>query len=192
MSYPGGSMPGMTMPVMTVQRVQGRAADESLVTPPTPAISHRRASHRLETVLRKACPSQFTVLAVGLGVDCGDGRTYVPDLIVTRTEAIAGSPDESPDEDGDALPAADVLAVIEVMSLSNPLPGLVLRRHDYAAAGIPQFWIFDSRSHTLTVHTDPAAGSHADGYLTTVTVPAGDTFTADLPFPVTIAPGLIR
>lgn len=178
----------MTMPVMTVQRVQGRAVDEALVTPPTPAISHRRASHRLETVLRKACPPQFTVLAVGLGVDCGDGRTYVPDMIVTRTEAL----DEALDEDGDAVPAADVLAVIEVMSLSNPLPGLVLRRHDYAAAGIPQFWIFDSRSHTLTVHTDPAADSHADGYLTTATVPADGTFTTDLPFPVTVTPGLIR
>ncbi|MDG6110168.1 Uma2 family endonuclease [Dactylosporangium aurantiacum] len=174
----------MTMQAVTAQLAQGWAIDGSLVTPHTPAISHRRASHRLETVLRKACPPQFTVLAVGLGVDCGDGRTYVPDLIVTGADAL--------DDDGDAVPATDVLAVVEVMSLSNPLPGLVLRRHDYAAAGIPQFWIFDSRSHTLTVHTDPAAGSHADGYLTTTTVPAGDTFTTALPFPVTFSPGLIR
>src|SRR4051812_8979304 len=122
MSYPGGSMWGMTMPAFTPHRIQGWTLDGALLTPP-PAVSHRRASHRLETMLRKACPPEFAVLAVGLGVDCGDGRTYVPDLMVTRTEAMEG--------EGDAVQAADVLVVIEVMSLSNPLPGLVLRRHDY-------------------------------------------------------------
>ncbi|WP_327007316.1 Uma2 family endonuclease [Dactylosporangium sp. NBC_01737] len=172
------------MSAFTQQRIDQWSIDEALVTTPAPAISHRRASHRLETVLRKACPPQFAVLAVGLGVDCGDGRTYVPDLMVTRTEAIDG--------EGDVVHATDVLIVIEVMSLSNPLPGLVLRRHDYGAAGIPQYWIFDSRSHTLTVHTDPMAGSHADGYLTATTVDAGAAFTTDDPFTVTLDPGQIR
>ncbi|MEV4507899.1 Uma2 family endonuclease [Dactylosporangium sp. NPDC049525] len=174
----------MTMSAYTPQRIPQWSTSEALVTGLAPAVSHRRASHRLETVLRKACPPQFAVLAVGLGVDCGDGRTYVPDLMVTRTEAIDG--------EGDVVPAADVLVVIEVMSLSNPLPGLVLRRHDYGAAGIPQYWILDSRSHTLTVHTDPMAGPHADGYLTATTVEAGIEFTTDDPFTVTIDPGLIR
>jgi Uma2 family endonuclease len=174
----------MTMPAYTPDRIQAWTIDEALVTPAPPAISHRRASHRLETVLRKACPPQFAVLAVGLGVDCGDGRTYVPDLMVTRTEAIDG--------EGDVVHAGDVLVVIEVMSLSNPLPGLVLRRHDYGAAGIPQYWILDSRSHTLTVHTGPMAGSHAEGYLSATTVDAGVAFITDDPFTVTIDPGLIR
>jgi hypothetical protein len=177
-------MLGMTMPAFTPDRIQDWTTDGALVTPPAPAISHRRASHRLETVLRKACPPQFAVLAVGLGVDCGDGRTYVPDLMVTRTEAI--------DDEGDVVHAADVLVVVEVMSLSNPLPGLVLRRHDYGAAGIPQFWILDSRSHTLTVHTGPIAGPNTDGYLTATTVDAGVAFTTDDPFTVTIDPGQIR
>jgi hypothetical protein len=176
-------MLGMTMPAFTPARTQDWTIDGALVTPP-PAISHRRASHRLETVLRKACPPQFAVLAVGLGVDCGDDRTYVPDMMITRTEAI--------DDEGDIVPAADVLVVVEVMSLSNPLPGLVLRRHDYGAAGIPQFWILDSRSHTLTVHTGPIAGPSTDGYLTATTVDAGATFTTDDPFEVTIDPGQIR
>ena len=173
----------MTMPAFTSHRIQDWTVDGALVTP-APAISHRRASHRLETVLRKACPPQFAVLAVGLGVDCGDGRTYVPDLMVTRTEAIDG--------EGDVVHAADVLVVVEVMSLSNPLPGLVLRRHDYGAAGIPQFWILDSRSHTLTVHTGPVAGSDADGYLAATTVAAGVAFTTEDPFPVAVDPGQIR
>ncbi|GAA3229717.1 hypothetical protein GCM10010532_064270 [Dactylosporangium siamense] len=183
MSYPAGSMWGMTMPVFTPHRTQGWTIDGALATAP-PAISHRRASHRLETVLRKACPPDLAVLAVGLGVDCGDGRTYVPDLMVTRTEAMEG--------EGDVVHAADVLVVIEVMSLSNPLPGLVLRRHDYGAAGIAQFWILDSRSHTLTVHTDPLAAAHADGYRTTSVVNPGAVFTTDDPFSVSIDPGLIR
>lgn len=170
------------MPAFTSQRIQGWTIDEALVTPP--AISHRRASHRLETLLRKACPQQFAVLAVGLGVDCGDGRTYVPDLMVTHVEAM--------DSEGDTVPAADVLVVIEVMSLSNPLPGLVLRRHDYGAAGIPQYWILDSRNHILTVHTDPIAGPHADGYQTATTVTAGQPFTTTDPFPATIDPAQIR
>lgn len=172
------------MPAFISQRAQGWTIDDALVTTTPPAISHRRASHRLETVLRKACPPQFAVLAVGLGVDCGDGRTYVPDLMVTRTEAIDG--------EGDVVHATDVLIAIEVMSLSNPLPGLVLRRHDYGAAGIPQYWILDSRNHTLTVHTDPIAGGHADGYRTTTTVAAGEVFVGEVPFAMTIDPGLIR
>jgi len=172
---------GMTMPVVTPHRTEGWTIDGALVTAP-PAISHRRASHRLETVLRKACPPHLAVLAVGLGVECGDGRTYVPDLMVTRTEAMEG--------EGDVVHAADVLMVVEVMSLSNPLPGLVLRRHDYGAAGIAQYWIFDSRSQTLTVHSDPSAG--ADGYRTAVTVDAGAVFSTVDPFVVEVDPGLIR
>lgn len=170
MSYPGDSMAGMTMVGFAVRSLQ------------QPAVSHRRVSHRLETVLRKACPPQFAVLAVGLGVDCGDGRTYVPDLMVTRTEAMDG--------EGDTVAGADVLAVIEVMSLSNPLPDLVLRRHDYGAAGIPQLWILDAHGQTLTVHTGPVAD--AEGYATVTTISAGELFTTDAPFPVTLDPGLIR
>ncbi len=174
----------MTMPAFISHRAQDWTIDEALVTATRPAISHRRASHRLETVLRKACPPEFSVLAVGLGVDCGDGRTYVPELMVTRTEAMDG--------EGDVVHASDVLIAVEVMSLSNPLPGLVLRRHDYGAAGIPQYWIFDSRNHTLTVHTDPVGGAHADGYRSTTTIQAGEVFEGEEPFAVTIDPGQIR
>jgi Uma2 family endonuclease len=176
MSYLGGSMWVMTMAVFT-------AEDRALLTLP-PVVSHRRATHRLETMLRKACPPEFAVLAVGLGVDCGDGRTYVPDLLVTRPDALDG--------EGDTVRAADVLVVIEVMSLSNPLPGLVLRRHDYGSAGIPQYWILDSRGQTLTVHTSPLTGPHADGYAATTTATTTDPFTTEVPFPLTIDPGLIR
>ncbi|MET7418091.1 Uma2 family endonuclease [Dactylosporangium sp. NPDC005555] len=173
----------MTMAAFTAHRIQDWANDGALLTPP-PAVSHRRATHRLETMLRKACPPEFTVLAVGLGVDCGDGRTYVPDLLVTPTTAIEG--------EGDTVPAADVLIAVEVMSLSNPLPGLLLRRHDYGAAGIPQLWILDARSQTLTVHTDPITGPQADGYLTTTVATATGPFATEVPFAMTIDPSQIR
>ncbi|WP_344500862.1 Uma2 family endonuclease [Dactylosporangium maewongense] len=167
---------------MTMVGVLADSAQSLLTLPP--AVSHRRASHRLETLLRKACPPDFAVLAVGLGVDCGEGRTYVPDLLVTRPEAT--------DDDGDVVPATDVLIAVEVMSLSNPLPGLVLRRHDYGAAGIPQYWILDARNQTLTVHTNPMPSPHPDGYETTITATPTTPFTTTIPFPMTIDTSLIR
>ena len=45
----------------------------------------------------------------------------------------------------------DLLLAVEVVSPSNPGNDLVLKRHAYAVAGIPEYWIVDRRDRTLRV-----------------------------------------
>jgi Uma2 family endonuclease len=61
---------------------------------------------------------------------------------------------------------------------------LVLKRHDYGAAGIPQYWIVDLRGRTMTVLLDP----YGDGYRRELTVKAGEQWTTPDPFPLTLDP----
>jgi len=71
-----------------------------------------------------------------------------------------------------------------MLSHSDARIDLVLKRHDYGAAGIPQYWIVDRRRRTLTVLSDP----HADGYRQELTIKAGEWWTTAGPFPVTLDP----
>jgi Uma2 family endonuclease len=61
----------------------------------------------------------------------------------------------------------------------------VVKRHDYAAGGIPQYWIVSKDDRTLTVLTDPDPGK---GYLDSAVVKAGERFETDDPFPISLDP----
>jgi Uma2 family endonuclease len=117
------------------------------------------------------------VLSFGAGIDLGQRKTcYIPDTLVTTEAALS--------RDDQVFAAADILLVVEVLSPSNKRVDLVLKRHDYGAAGIPQYWIVDLQGRTLTVLSDP----YADGYRLEATVKAGEQWTATDPFPVTLDP----
>ena len=48
--------------------------------------------------------------------------------------------------------------VVEVVSLDNPEREFLQKREDYAEAGIPEYWIVDARSESITVlHLQGAA-----------------------------------
>jgi Uma2 family endonuclease len=83
---------------------------------------------------------------------------------------------------GSGLQPADVLLVVEVLSPSNARTDLVLKRHDYAAEGIPAYWIVDPEKHTLTV-LEHDGGEH---YTEVALISPGETFTTDRPFPISI------
>ena len=152
------------------------AGGSLLVTPP-PNVSHGRANIRLDRILSRACPSGLVVASVGLGIDLGQRKTcYVPDTLVTTDAAL--------NRDAQVFVAADVSLVVEVLSPGNARVDLILKRHDYGAAGIPQYWIVDIQRRTLTVLSDPCA----DGYKEEVVVKAGERWTASEPFPVTLDP----
>lgn len=63
--------------------------------------------------------------------------------------------------------------VIEVVSPDDPDRDLVIKRTEYAAAGIPEYWIVDPRTRAVTVlklvdgaynvHAEAAAGQHLVG-----------------------------
>src|SRR5205814_3015929 len=132
----------------------------------------------LRRVLARQAPASFRVIAVPIGVDIRRrGSYYIPDLVVVP-EAVMRTTAKN-------LSPADVLLVAEVLSPSNRLKDLLLKRHDYAAAGIPQYWIVDRVDRTLTVLV---LDEGETTYREEAVVEPGKTWTTDRPFAITVDP----
>ena len=114
---------------------------------PRPRRAHHDGQQELEwhvlTYLKGfAIPPAFVYTDFIVALSLEDRRLYAPDLcIVLRERAhiigdrmIEGAPD----------------IVAEVLS-SDRSRDLVRKRHLYAAAGIPEYWIFDDRNATATL-----------------------------------------
>lgn len=152
-------------------------ADGSLLVSPPPPISHGNVNDRLGDVLKRHAPAGFRVLTVGLGIDISRRTTYyIPDILIVPEEVMQrGGPYFSP---------ADVLLVVEVLSPSNAGKDLVLKRHDYAAAGIAQYWIADPRERTLTVLVTDCAETYREAAV----VRPGERWDTDRPYPIRLDP----
>jgi Uma2 family endonuclease len=100
----------------------------------------------------------------------------VPDLFVMPLTGFQSHPKY--------LVPADVRLVVEVLSEHNRGRDLVLKRHYYAAAGIPSYWVVDPFERTLTVLT--LAGT---AYQEKAVVAAGTAWATDEPVPLKLDPG---
>ena len=151
--------------------------DGSLLVSPPPALPHGDAVYRLRRRLEAHAPEHLRVVE-NVGVLIATGRSlFVPDLTVVRSEAMR--------RPAAALQAPDALLVVEVLSPGNAGRDLVIKRHEYAAGGIPEYWIVDKNERTLTVLTRPEQGK---GYLDATVVKAGDRFETDDPVPLSLDP----
>jgi len=150
-----------------------------LIVNPPPAFRHIGATARLCRLLDRYAPADLLVTDAGLGVEFsdlpGDATYYVPDIVVVDADVV--------ERDGNRLAPREVLLAVEVLSPSNASNDLVLKRNDYAAGGIPQYWIVDQKKRTLTVLELVGAL-----YKETVTIRPGEVWTSDLPFPLTLDP----
>ncbi|WP_194822894.1 Uma2 family endonuclease [Micromonospora sp. S-DT3-3-22] len=126
----------------------------SIVTPP--GYSHAVIATRLMLWLAQAVGLRIPGRHGGVG-----GR--IPDLVVWSKEQA----------DGVWLPVADVLLVIEVVSPGSEGVDTVTKRSEYAAAGIPQYWMVD-QDQAQTVH-------HLDGnrYTLRATMPLAWVLNTD-------------
>lgn len=70
------------------------------------------------------------------------GKFREPDLLLLRSAA-------DPHRGNDYWEGADLVA--EIVSPDDPNRDLVTKRGEYAEAGIPEYWIVDPRSATITV-----------------------------------------
>jgi Uma2 family endonuclease len=110
--------------------------DGSLLVSPPPPLPHVRATKYLDRLLERQAPAHLCVLTAGAGVSIRGGASYlIPDVVVVPWSAL--------DRPRPTLLPPDVLLAVEVLSPSNPGNDLVLKRHEYAVAGIPQYWIVD-------------------------------------------------
>src|SRR5262245_32856514 len=127
--------------------------DGSLLVSPTPDTFHLRATTTLDRLLDRAAPPDLCVSAATPGVSVKDGRSYfIPDVAVFQRSVLATRIQ--------AMNPRDVLLVVEVLSPSNAGTDLITKRHYYAEAGVPQYWIVDQDSKTLTVLRLDETGKH--------------------------------
>jgi Uma2 family endonuclease len=145
--------------------------DGSLLVSPHAGVSHGFIAMKLHRILTIQAPAELYV-GQDLGVSRKISSYLVPDLFVVRADA---------DRDGAALRPSDVPLVVEVLSPSNRGRDLVLKRHEYAAAGIPLYWIVDPADRALRV-----LELDGDAYREAQTVRPGGAWRTARPFPLSL------
>ncbi|MCY4454407.1 MAG: Uma2 family endonuclease [Immundisolibacterales bacterium] len=110
---------------------------------PMPSRGHQRILAYLYSLFYAfVAPSGGEVLFAPLRLRIRPGKFREPDLLLVRDARDARSGERF-------WTGADV--VVEVVSPDNPQRDLVLKRDDYAEAAIPEYWIVDPATETLTV-----------------------------------------
>lgn len=114
-----------------------------LLMVPSPAFEHNYASGEICSRLKEQLPDDLLViqdidLDLQLNPPGGPGFSRRPDLMVVRREARRRVKDE-----GGLIRASEVEVVIEIVSPGSYRTDYVIKREEYAAAGIPRYWIVD-------------------------------------------------
>ncbi|MBM7369051.1 Uma2 family endonuclease [Gordonia hydrophobica] len=131
-----------------------------LIVSPKARIEHQNAIARLCAAILPQLPSDWHVAAE-------------PELVLeTKTPATVRIPDVVVHSraSGPRLVAQDVALVVEVPSPGTRGTDLVMKRHEYAAAQIPNYWIVDlttSRLEALSLVAGEYVGDWGDGTVTT-------------------------
>lgn len=114
------------------------------VTPPPDSEHATIASQVFAWLVLAGWPAEQVLQVASIRLPGGmsvGGR--IPDLSVWR----------KPPPRGVWLAVADLLLVIEIVSPGSEAIDQVTKRHEYAASGIPQYWVIDRDSaQTVTLH----------------------------------------
>lgn len=154
--------------------VEGR-----VVTSPSPRPDHNNAQARALVQLITQVPSHLEVL-LDLDIDLelvpprAPGFTRRPDLIVATLEAR-----KRVCRDGGMIRASEVVVVVEFVSPGSVRTDHIMKRAEYADAGIPHYWIIDLGEpvELLACHLAGEFGYDDAGAVT-------GTFTTTAPFAV--------
>ncbi len=156
--------------------VEGR-----VITSPSPRPRHNKAAFEVAVALRSQLPPHLEVfldLDIDLELAPPDepGFTRRPDLLVVQRSAL-----ERVDREGGAIRASEVVVVGEVVSPGSQRTDNVLKRVDYADAGIPHYWIIDLTG-PVTLIACHLAGEfgYADGGEVTGVFRTGEPFPVEL------------
>jgi Uma2 family endonuclease len=104
----------------------------------------------------------------------GPGFSRRPDLMIVDREAV-----DRVDQDGDMIRADEVRVVIEIVSPGSHRTDRVEKHNEYAAAGIPRYWIvgIDEPASLVPCNLTTEFGYQNDQEVT-------GTFTTTDPFPI--------
>ena len=110
---------------------------------PMPSRGHQRILAFLYTAFQNYLrPIGGEALFAPLRLRVRDGKFREPDLLLVRDRHDARSGERF-------WTGADL--VLEVVSPDNPERDFVQKRHDYAEGSIPEYWIVDAESESITV-----------------------------------------
>lgn len=115
----------------------------NVVMSPSPSMQHMSVSGELYRQVAAQLPSDLRVIPdvdidLQLGVSGGGATVRRPDLVVvTRSEF------DRVLKAGGILQAAGVRAIVEIVSPGSRRTDHVMKRHEYAEAGIATYWIID-------------------------------------------------
>jgi Uma2 family endonuclease len=110
---------------------------------PMPTDFHQTISLKLlKILLHYFEPTGGKVLYSPIRIRLFSGRFREPDLVVLASA-------DDPRRENRYWHGADL--VMEIVSPDDPARDLVTKRQEYAEAGIPEYWIVDPRSETITV-----------------------------------------
>ena len=117
--------------------------DGYLEIPPTPSRGHQRILAFLYSAFHSFLePAGGEVLFAPLRLRVRQGKFREPNLLLVRDARDARSGERF-------WTGADV--VVEIVSPDNPERDFVSKRDDYAEAAIPEYWIVDPGTETVTV-----------------------------------------
>ncbi|MBA3311748.1 MAG: Uma2 family endonuclease [Planctomycetaceae bacterium] len=120
--------------------------DGCLEFPPVPTKTHARVLRFLFELLRACVDARGLgeTFSSGYPVKIANDRFREPDVVcvLNHQQTAAGE---------QFAGAADL--VVEVVSRNDPNRDWVTKKAEYAAAGIPEYWIADPRDKTLTIFT---------------------------------------
>jgi Uma2 family endonuclease len=146
--------------------------DGVLLMTPSPVTRHQDVVGRLFLLLSTQVPRWAKVMLAPFDVVLGDRTVLEPDIVVARRSDVTDK----------NLPAAPLLA-IEVLSPSTRLFDLGPKKDLLAEAGCPSYWVVDPAGPELT------AWELRDGqYVEVARVAADETWSTEVPFPVTVSP----
>lgn len=146
--------------------------DGYLLVSPAPNVRHQVVATALLVLLHSAAPRHLRVLPAPTEWRASPGNTFQPDLLVADRSAF-----------GPARLEAAPLLVVEVLSPSNRITDLTLKRAAYERAGVEWYWVVDPESPSLNVlHLDAGA------YVEVTRVEGHEAYDAAEPFAVAVVP----
>jgi Uma2 family endonuclease len=115
----------------------------SLVMSPSPTAGHMFAVLELAVQIRQQLPAHLRVIPdVDINLELAPpnqpGFSRRPDLIIVDHAALVRV-----EAEGGLIRASEVLVVIEIVSPGSRRTDNVVKRAEYADAGIPRYWIVD-------------------------------------------------
>ena len=152
-----------------------------VLSSPSPVPDHNIASGSIYVQLVQQLPAELKAIQdvdidLGLADASSPGFSRRPDLVVLKRAEV-----ERVRAEGGMLRASEVLIAVEIVSPGSKRTDNVIKRGEYAEAGIPHYWILDLDDPVSLVdcHLAEEFGYQDAGGVT-------GTFETTVPFPIRI------